>query len=350
MIGRNWITMDATQEDELYLNEFIEMALPDEARRDTADDESDSYLSYFIEHATTHAEDNYPPRGEAETVDAEILKSCFISGFSAYDSTSDVDIIRLTAARIPVSGMYVNMKNTALIMYTLGGEGDLVINGKVRHCKKYDCVCVDCTKKPYFRAYPGQPWECAFVRVKGQLSAELLPGLTAHLRDNTYTFLTFGAGTRFRSIIWELLSTRTENSIHRESLYNHFLLGLFLELDVAVTLASEKPAIIPDIILAIQTYLDNNYSNEEITLDMLARRFGISKFHMSREFKRCVGKSPIQYLIDVRIYRAKMLLYDSNRSISDICALVGIPNANHFLYLFKEREGITPTAFRRYKL
>ena len=71
---------------------------------------------------------------------------------------------------------------------------------------------------------------------------------------------------------------------------------------------------------------------------------------MSREFKKNIGKSPIDYLIDVRMSRAKSLLYDSNRSISSICQLVGIPNPNHFLYLFKEREGITPSAFRKFKL
>lgn len=350
MIGRNWISQDAVPYDELYLNDFIERALP-EGERYSGEDESDSLLSFFIEHATSAEERTHtPPRGKYDQVNAEILKSCFISGFSAYDSMSNVDIIRLSAARIPVSGMYVNMAETSLICYTLGGEGDLFLAGKTVHCRKYDCVCVDCSKKPYFRAYPGQPWECAFVRIKGRLNEELFPNLTSYIRENASVFLTFGAGTRFRSIIWELLSTRTENSLHSESLYNRLLMGLFLELDIAVTLASEKPAIIPDIIIAIQTYLDNNYSNEEINLDLIAKRFGISKFHMSREFKRCTGKSPIEYLIDVRIDRAKALLYDTNRSISEVCQLVGIPNPNHFLYLFKEREGVTPTAFRRYKL
>lgn len=118
---------------------------------------------------------------------------------------------------------------------------------------------------------------------------------------------------------------------------------------MAVTLALEKPAIIPDVILSIQNYLEKNYS-KDINLDMLSKTFSISKFHMSREFKKSIGKSPIDYLIDVRISRAKTLLYDTNRPISDICQLVGIPNPNHFLYLFKEREGVTPSAFRKFKL
>ena len=45
-------------------------------------------------------------------------------------------------------------------------------------------------------------------------------------------------------------------------------------------------------------------------------------------------------VIDIRLERAKDLLVDSRRSIAEIGQLVGIPNTNHFLYLFKKREGI----------
>ena len=68
---------------------------------------------------------------------------------------------------------------------------------------------------------------------------------------------------------------------------------------------------------------------------------------MSREFKKNIGKSPIAYLIDVRINRAKKMLYDTDISISDIAHNVGIENPNHFLYLFKTHEGVTPSTFRK---
>ena len=71
---------------------------------------------------------------------------------------------------------------------------------------------------------------------------------------------------------------------------------------------------------------------------------------MSREFKRYVGKSPNDYLIGIRLDKAKVLLVDSRRSIAEIGQLVGIPNTNHFLYLFKSREGITPSAFRKQRV
>ena len=71
----------------------------------------------------------------------------------------------------------------------------------------------------------------------------------------------------------------------------HLLLELFLEVEVALVSSSAKQVIVPDIIAAIQSYLDRNYPSG-ITLDALSKQFGISKYHMSREFKRYIGKSP----------------------------------------------------------
>ena len=161
--------------------------------------------------------------------------------------------------------------------------------------------------------------------------------------------LTFGAGSRFRSLIWQLLSVRTDSSPDPDSVFAHLLLSLFVEVDLAVVGSSAKQVIVPDIIVAIQSYLDRNYSRN-ISLDDLSRIFSISKFHMSREFKRYVGKSPNDYLIGIRLDKAKVLLVDSRRSIAEIGQLVGIPNTNHFLYLFKSREGITPSAFRKQRI
>ena len=322
--------------------------MPEDAIRTQEPDEAEDFLSLFISHAS----DPEQPKGSEKEIslgNVEILQSMYFSSVSEFDFYSSIGLIRMSMARVPVSGMRVYMTDTTLICYTLGGEGDVFVSGRTIHCRKYDCVCVDCQKNPNFRAFPGQPWECSFIRINGRFNSELFPTLCGYIQENSAAFLTFGAGTRFRSIIWDLLSVRTENNIHSEMLYNHLLLGLFLELDMAITLALEKPAIIPDIILSIQNYLEKNYS-KDINLDMLSRTFGISKFHMSREFKKSIGKSPIDYLIDVRINRAKTLLYDTNRPISDICQLVGIPNPNHFLYLFKEREGVTPSAFRKFKL
>lgn len=142
------------------------------------------------------------------------------------------------------------------------------------------------------------------------MNSHLFAETCRRLNEDGIIQLTFGAGSRFRSLIWQLLSTRTDSSPNPDSVFAHLLLSLFVEVDLAVVSASAKQVIVPDIIVAIQSYLDRNYSRN-ISLDDLSRIFSISKFHMSREFKRYVGKSPNDYLIGIRLDKAKVLLVDS---------------------------------------
>lgn len=341
--------MSSQDKEDYLLSEFITMALPEEALVQHEQDEVEDYLSYFISHSSEPVKSDKEEDLNSEARGVEILSSRFISGYASLDYTSPIGLVRVTTTHISTMGMPFMALNTSLICYTLSGGGEVTVADKVLRCRKYDCVCVDSSKRCNFRAYPGQPWECVFIRVGGKLVSELFSNVSERLAETGALFLTFGAGARFRSLLWDLLSARTEANPSSESLYNHLLLSIFIEPDIAVSLAAAKPTIIPDLVLGIQNYLEINYSTD-ISLDSLAKTFNISKFHMSREFKKYIGKSPIDYLIDVRINRAKSLLTDSGRPVSDICQLVGIPNPNHFLYLFKEREGITPTAFRKFKL
>lgn len=348
MIGRKFASMDSLLEDD-YLSMFIEMALDPEDLVDTTHRE-DEYLSLFIAHSNetmeTYNEDIYE---ETMPGGPEIKYSKFISTYSQLDPGSGIGLIRLSSEVVPLKGMTVYSKDASLICYSLLGEGEVIINGVGMRCRKYDCIWLDCSRRAEFRAYPGKPWECAFVRINGELESKLFKKACEQINTKGKVQLTFGAGTRFRSLIWQLLSERTQSGRSPDSVYAHLLLAMFTELELALMDSSTKQVIIPDIIVAIQSYMDKNY-NLDISLDELSHIFSISKFHMSREFKRYIGKSPNDYLIDTRLNKSKELLVDSKRTIAEIGNLVGITNTNHFLYLFKSREGVTPSAFRKRRI
>ncbi|NCB51163.1 MAG: AraC family transcriptional regulator [Clostridia bacterium] len=347
MIGRNYLSTEGTSLEEEFLSYFINMAV--DPKPDDQDlSESDEYLSLFIAH-TEESTAQYSEVMQELHVGVQIKYSRFISSFSQLDPSSGIGLIRLSSAIVPPTGMTVFSEDASLICYSLIGEGEVIVDGKGIRCKKYDCVWTDVGRRVQYRGAPGKPWECAFIRVHGKPNSSLFAEACKRLKNNSMIHLTFGAGTRFRSLVWQLLSVRTQSSYDPDLVYTHLLLNLFVEIDLAIISSSVKQMIVPDIITAIQGYIDKNYSRE-ISLDELSRVFSISKYHMSREFKRYVGKSPNDYLIDLRISKAKELLVDSKRKIADIGQLVGIPNTNHFLYLFKTREGITPSAFRKQRI
>jgi AraC-like DNA-binding protein len=83
------------------------------------------------------------------------------------------------------------------------------------------------------------------------------------------------------------------------------------------------------------------------TLNQLASTAGMSRSLFCREFKRLVGETPLSYLTDWRILKAKEILSESKENISEIAAKVGYQSEAAFNRLFKSKVGETPANYRR---
>lgn len=92
-------------------------------------------------------------------------------------------------------------------------------------------------------------------------------------------------------------------------------------------------------------YIGEHYSRADITNDRLAALCGISTVYFRKRFERCYGVSPIRYLHDYRIQRAKELLSSDYESVAQVAAAVGYGSVYHFSKMFKLYTGISPTAF-----
>ena len=103
---------------------------------------------------------------------------------------------------------------------------------------------------------------------------------------------------------------------------------------------------IPPLVLKVIDYLNAHY-HEEITLDFLAEKFFVSKATLIYNFKKHTGHTLIDYLLTVRITKAKQLLVSSNKGIREISELCGFSSANYFGLIFKKRENLSPAAYRK---
>jgi AraC family transcriptional regulator len=87
-------------------------------------------------------------------------------------------------------------------------------------------------------------------------------------------------------------------------------------------------------------------ATERLTLDVLAREAGLSPAHFARAFKESVGRAPHQYLMSLRLDRARRLLDAPNAGLSDVALQTGFADQAHFTRFFKRRFGVTPGAVR----
>ena len=101
-------------------------------------------------------------------------------------------------------------------------------------------------------------------------------------------------------------------------------------------------------IVQAKLFIDDKYA-EKIDLDNIADEAYFSKFHFIRQFKKIYGKTPHQYLIQVRLKHALDLL-SKGYAVSDVCALVGFESLSSFSGLFKRTMGKTPSAYLEQQL
>jgi AraC-like DNA-binding protein len=87
-------------------------------------------------------------------------------------------------------------------------------------------------------------------------------------------------------------------------------------------------------------------SNQSITLDDLAAIACMSPNHLLRTFKQVFGQTPHQYLISERLRQARHLLVMTNKTVTEICIEIGFDSLGSFSWLFRQRFGMSPQAFR----
>ncbi len=95
-----------------------------------------------------------------------------------------------------------------------------------------------------------------------------------------------------------------------------------------------------------KTYIEQNFGNEEISLNTVAASVNLSPNHFSTIFSQETGKTFIEFLTDVRMGKAKELLRSTSMKTAEIAYAVGYKDSHYFSYLFKKTQGCTPREFR----
>lgn len=115
----------------------------------------------------------------------------------------------------------------------------------------------------------------------------------------------------------------------------------------------EEPADIPGSIIrhhlvtgeTAKGYILDHFS-ENISLQQVAQHCHVSPFHFSRIFKTIFRLSPHQYLTEVRLNHARMLLKTTNKPVTDIAFNCGFNSIEHFATSFRQRYKKSPSGFR----
>ncbi|MDE7346009.1 MAG: AraC family transcriptional regulator [Muribaculaceae bacterium] len=100
-------------------------------------------------------------------------------------------------------------------------------------------------------------------------------------------------------------------------------------------------------IMKVCEYIDANYE-EQVKLSDVSALVNMSESAFSHFFKKKTGCSFIDYLNNIRISKASLMLSDTTNSINEICYSCGFNNSSNFIRIFKKIKGMTPSEYRTY--
>ena len=224
-----------------------------------------------------------------------------------------------------------------LILYIKKGAGYLTAQNKTYIFQAGNFVSIDCYQPHIY----GTTKESAFLwlHFDGSSSREYIQMLHSHAGP---------VCSPKNSMVIEQELTKIIAMISRETQIQDALCSLSICRLLLEALTEESAASKPtstQIIEDTVTYISNHIS-ENLPLEMLSCRAGLSPFYFTRLFKKETGYTPHNYIIQSRINIAKFYLKSSQYSLKEICFNCGFSTESNFCFTFKKVCGLTPTEYR----
>lgn len=233
--------------------------------------------------------------------------------------------------------------NSYLFMIVLSGKGTVTYGTQSYHVQSFDCTLIDCRTTYSHISDEQTPWELMWVHFNGNVSNAYFEYIKK-LNDIRFQPKNY---TEFIHILEHLKSVLTKKSYNYELICSKFITDLLtLCITSPMNVSTNSGSSIQDKLQLIRDYLDSSFK-EAIRLDDLSNLFFISKYHLSREFKRYFGITISDYINAKRITFAKEELRFTSRSIQEIASRCGIPDATYFNKVFKKSEAMTASNYRK---
>lgn len=231
-----------------------------------------------------------------------------------------------------------------LFMVVLSGKGTFTYNREINYLKPNDIIFIDCQKKYSHRSSSTDPWELIWVHFNGNSIDNYYRYF--YKKHNSIVFNS-GSTSAFKNILFQLLDLTSNKNINSELLSSNLLNTLVTQ---ALTLdrvnIKNTRNISSEKINQIKQYIDKNFQ-QKLSLDNIAKEFYISKYYMSREFKKNYGATINNYIINKKITLAKQLLRFTDKPIGEIGQLCGIVDNSYFNKVFQKNENMSPSEYRK---
>lgn len=229
-----------------------------------------------------------------------------------------------------------------LIHFVLYGKGELHINEHIFQLSAGDAFLIPAGKVSYYEASKADPWCYAWISFLGINSQMYLYQLMTSSDD---VYIIHGLDTvKYKERIFDIIALQgasTSSYFQANGVLFQIMAMLFDDIGFQESNWG-KISVIDE----IKYYLDINYA-EKIKLRDIANSFGIHPNYLTRIFHETYGISPKQYIMDLKLKKARRLLTTTELSVSVIASSLGFDDQLAFSKVFKKESSVSPTEYRK---
>jgi len=233
---------------------------------------------------------------------------------------------------------YDKSRNAVSIHFVLSGKGTLYIKGKEFIVDRRQSFFVPAFEEVKYISDIKDPWHYVWIEIKGEYALRIAKYIGFSLDNPVITPQSSDIQTIFFTMLHRKLTHDMDNL--------EFYSDLFLLIKALKDVKTNTQSLIDNHIQDALTYIHNNYMNN-IALADIARNASLNGRYLSKIFQDEMGETPIRYLNNLRLRKAKALLEKTTLSIGEIATLTGFLDPLYFSKVFRANYKISPRAFRK---
>lgn len=230
------------------------------------------------------------------------------------------------------------------LLYVASGKTTFYFNGEPTEVPAGHMVLIHPRQEQRYEYFGKDQPEVYWVHFTGSDVKNILQHYTIPLDRNVFYS---GSSATYAYLFKEMISELQACCTGYEELLEMYLRQFFLL--IQRSWEEQEPAVnsyIQKEMEYARRYFHEHY-NEDICIETYAQSRGMSVSWFLRNFKQVTMKSPMQYILTLRINNAVNLLETTDYNVTEIAAIVGYDNALYFSRIFKKQKGLSPSVYRK---
>lgn len=244
-----------------------------------------------------------------------------------------------------------NMRDAHVIHVIREGKGTLEINKKKYELGAGDVFYIPPKVEAWYESDKDDPWCYTWVGFVGMKAEECTSQAGFSLKNPVRKINCVDEVGQYIEQMLEAYQLSYSNELKRNGLL-HLVMSAFVEdycqNNAALGVAATHPYPGAVYVKHAVEYMTYHY-DEKLKINDLADFIGINRSYLTSSFKKHMGCSPQEFLINLRVEKAKSLLKKTDMSINAVANAVGYPDQLAFSKVFKQHCGMSPRMYKEEK-